>query len=122
MSQIPFTPLSPEALARLTPAERISFLTAAGQAARDNNPPLSTTVELLLTIHRLLTSPDPEAMVEAVMDVLAPWAEGIPGVCERVRYPLIRFDHDGTAVMPSDGQVRMLAEQIVTRLRTATPA
>lgn len=63
-----------------------------------------------------------DGMVEAVMDVLAPWADGIPGVCQPVRYPLIRFDHDGMMVMPSDGQVRMLAEQIVTALRAGGPA
>jgi hypothetical protein len=62
-----------------------------------------------------------DQMADAVMDVLAPWAPGIPGLIQPVRYPLIRFWHEetGQAVMPTDGQVRMLAEQIVTRLRTA---
>jgi hypothetical protein len=62
---------------------------------------------------------DVDRQVEAVMDVLAPRAGGIPGLIGPVRCPLILFDHDGTAVMPSDAQVRMLAEQIVTAIRTA---
>jgi len=56
-SQIPFTPLSPEAMARLEPAERLAFTTAASQVARDKNPGINTTAALVLTIHRLISEP-----------------------------------------------------------------
>jgi hypothetical protein len=66
---------------------------------------------------------DPAAMVEAVLDVLAPvsdlaglaYASGLPVV----RVPIFLIDYDGTPVMPSTAQVRALAEQIVTAIRTA---
>jgi len=53
-SQIPFTPLSDEAMARLEPAERLAFTTAASQVAREENPGINTTTALVLTIHRLI--------------------------------------------------------------------
>jgi hypothetical protein len=53
-SQLPFTPLTPDDLARLEPAERMAFTVAAGQVARDVNPGINTTAALLLTIQRLI--------------------------------------------------------------------
>lgn len=61
----------------------------------------------------------PQAQVEAVMNVLAPYVDGPPGFAPQ-RWPIFRFDHDGEAVMPSDDQVRSLAEQIVAAVRTAS--
>lgn len=62
---------------------------------------------------------DAEAMVEAVLDVLAPEIDGPPGF-GGVRWPRIRYDHEGTMVVPDDEQLRGLATQIVTAIRTAT--
>jgi len=53
-SQLPFTPLTPDDLARLEPAERMAFTVAASQVARDENPGINTTAALLLTIQRLI--------------------------------------------------------------------
>jgi hypothetical protein len=58
-SQIPFTPLTPEALARLTPAERETFTMASGMLAAEQKPSMGTIVELYETIHRLITEPVP---------------------------------------------------------------
>jgi hypothetical protein len=54
-SQVPFTPVTREALATLEPAERIAFTVASAQVARGDNPPPNTTAALLLTIQRLIT-------------------------------------------------------------------
>lgn len=65
-------------------------------------------------------SHDAGRQVEAVLDVLAPAIDlpelGIPPV----RVPRIRFDYEGHMVMPSPGQLRALAEEIVTAVRTAS--
>jgi len=53
-SQVPFTPVTAEALATLTPAERLAFTVASAKVARDENPGINTTAALLLTIQRLL--------------------------------------------------------------------
>lgn len=66
---------------------------------------------------------DPQAMVEAVMNILAPKVDAGELAAlgfQPQRWPIFRFDYEGHAVMPSDGQVRALAEQIVTAIRTAT--
>ena len=63
---------------------------------------------------------DVDAMVEAVLDVLAPQVDGPPGFAP-VRYPLIRFDADGLAVRPSEEQLLALAERIVHAVRAAVP-
>ena len=63
--------------------------------------------------------------VEAVLNILAPIPDVGPeylavlGLTAGVRVPAIRFDFEGRAVMPSDEQIRALAEQIVTAVRTA---
>jgi hypothetical protein len=68
---------------------------------------------------------DTTRQVEAVLDVLAPRpdiaAEAMTalGIRPGVRYPVIRFDYEGQAIMPNDEQLRALAEQIVTAIRTA---
>jgi hypothetical protein len=67
---------------------------------------------------------DAVRQVEAVLDVLAPRVDlgdlGPAIGADSVRVPRILLDHDGTPVMPSDAQVRSLAEQIVTAIRTAS--
>lgn len=59
-SQIPFTPVTGEALARLTTGERAAFSVAAGYLARDQKPPMETTVTLVETIQRLISEPPRE--------------------------------------------------------------
>jgi hypothetical protein len=54
-SQVPFTPVTPEALAKLEPAERLAFTVASAQVARDENPGINTTAALVLTVQRLIT-------------------------------------------------------------------
>lgn len=55
-SQIPFTgPVTPEALARLTPGEQHAFRTAAMCVADDQKPPMGVIADLVLTIQRLIT-------------------------------------------------------------------
>lgn len=68
-----------------------------------------------------MTAPagDPEAQVEAVLDVLAPLIPGPPGFAPQ-RWPVFRFDYDGIMVVPDETQVRALAEQVVTAVRTAS--
>lgn len=62
---------------------------------------------------------NPQAQADAVMNVLAPHVDGPPGSGPQ-RWPVFRLDYDGQMVVPSDGQVRALAEAIVTAIRTAT--
>jgi hypothetical protein len=61
-SQIPFAPLTPEALSRLTPEEREAFLLAAQFLAGDQKPPAGTIVTLVQAVQRLIGEPDPELM------------------------------------------------------------
>jgi hypothetical protein len=61
----------------------------------------------------------PQAQVEAVMNVIAPFVDG-PADFAPQRWPVFRFDYDGQMVMPTDDQVRALAEQIATAVRTAS--
>ena len=61
---------------------------------------------------------DVDRQVEAVLDVLAPHVEA-PEPYQPQRWPIFRFDYEGHSVMPTDGQLRSLAEQIVTAIRTA---
>ena len=58
-AQVPFTPLTPDDVARLEPAERLAFTVAASQVARDENPGINTAAVLLLTIQRLITERRP---------------------------------------------------------------
>lgn len=51
--------LTPAALARLEPAERLAFLAAASAIGRDENPGINTTVVLLLTVERLVSETPP---------------------------------------------------------------
>jgi hypothetical protein len=67
-SQVPFTPVTREALATLEPAERIAFTVAAARVARGDNPPLNTTAALLLTIQRLITETGPPPPVAADLE------------------------------------------------------
>lgn len=60
-SQIPFTPLTPEAVSRLTPSERDTFMLATGMLAVSQKPSMGTVVELVETIHRLIVEQRPEA-------------------------------------------------------------
>ncbi len=63
---------------------------------------------------------DAGRQVEAVLDVLAPKIDaGALGFGPQ-RWPIFRFDYEGHSVMPDDGQLRSLAEQIVTAVRTAS--
>ena len=68
---------------------------------------------------------DVDCQVEAVLDILAPKTDvpaeyaTVLGLTPGVRVPIIRFDYEGRAIMPSDEQIRAFAEQIVTAVRTA---
>lgn len=72
-----------------------------------------------------------DAMVEAVLDVLAPKTDqahltalgfDLAATLAEVRLPVILLIGDREALMPTDAQLRDLAERIVTRIRTATAA
>lgn len=69
---------------------------------------------------------NPQAMTDAVLNVLAPKPDlpagmlAVLGLSPDTRVPVIRFDYEGRAVMPSDEQLCALAEQIVTAIRTAS--
>jgi hypothetical protein len=56
-SQIPFKPVTPEALATLTPAEQHAFAAAATYVAGDQKPPVGVIVTLVETVQRLITEP-----------------------------------------------------------------
>ena len=60
-----------------------------------------------------------DGMVEAVLNVLAPYVDGPPGF-QPQRWPAIRFDYEGQMVLPNDDQLRELAQSIVTAIRTAS--
>jgi hypothetical protein len=75
-TEVPFTPLTPDDLARLEPAERMAFTVAAGQVARDVNPGINTTAALLLTIQRLIG----EALERAEGHGAGTAPDGTPGV------------------------------------------
>ena len=60
-SQIPFTPLTPEALSRLTPDERNTFALAAEQVAAEQKPSMMTIAGLVETVGRLIGEQQPEA-------------------------------------------------------------
>ncbi len=86
-SQLPFTPLTPDDLARLEPAERMAFTVAAGQVARDENPGINTTAALLLTIQRLIADAleRAESAREAPASVEPPRAAATADVSVRPR-------------------------------------
>lgn len=67
--------------------------------------------------------PPADVAVTAVMDVLAPQADVDPDLAAMIghgtlRVPQILFPFAGTTVVPTDAQVRALAERIVTAIRT----
>lgn len=61
MSQIPFTPVTAEALERLTEEERAAFTEAAGQVAEGVEPSLAAVAELVAIVQRLITETAPAA-------------------------------------------------------------
>jgi hypothetical protein len=54
-TQIPFTPVTPESLARLTPAEQQAFTMACEWLAGDLKPPADVIVTLVQAVQRLIT-------------------------------------------------------------------
>lgn len=56
-SQVPFMALDPAALAKLQESELGAFTRAAQQIANGEQPTLSDSAELVLTIQRLIASP-----------------------------------------------------------------
>ena len=62
---------------------------------------------------------DAEAQAEAVLNILAPYVDGPLGIAP-VRWPLLAFHDQGRAILPTDPQLRHLARQIVTAIRTAS--
>jgi hypothetical protein len=71
-TQIPFTPITPAAMARLTTSEQHAFTAAAGHVASDRPPPLEVAVTLMLAIQRLITERDvpPPGAPHTLRDVL----------------------------------------------------
>jgi len=60
--KIPFIPVTPAALARLTGEEQIAFGVAADYIGADQKPPMDVIVTLLLAVQRLITEPaDPRS-------------------------------------------------------------
>ena len=90
-SQVPFGPVTPEALAKLTPAEQHAFAAAATYVAGDQKPPLGVIVTLTETIRRLITEP-PAAALEPAGEPLT------PAQCERLRREVAEWDGALSAV------------------------
>ncbi len=78
-SQIPFTPLTPESMGRLTLDEQLAFEAAACAVAGDQKPSLEVTATLVLAVQRLITGPVPDA---AAAGQPASRSPGWPGRCE----------------------------------------
>lgn len=57
MTAIPFDPVTPAALARLTREEQLAFGVAADYTAAGQKPPMDVIVTLLLAVQRLITEP-----------------------------------------------------------------
>lgn len=74
-SQIPFTPLTPEALARLTLDEQMAFLAATGAVAQDQKPSLEVTATVVLTVQRLIgeaaSGPEPGSLGPVLFGAVA---------------------------------------------------
>lgn len=81
-SQIPFTPVTPEAMARLTLDEQMAFLAATGSVAQDQKPSLEVIATLVLTIQRLITEGARDAaesgVAAAARAFCETWAELAP--------------------------------------------
>ena len=90
-AQIPFAPLTPESLARLTPAEQHAFAVASEYLAGSQKPPLGVIVTLAETIRRLITEP-PAAALEPAGEPLT------PAQCERLRREVAEWDGALSAV------------------------
>jgi len=61
---------------------------------------------------------DAEGQVEAVLNVIAPYVDGPLGIAP-ARWPMLAFHDNGRAILPTDPQLRHLAQQIVTAIRIA---
>jgi hypothetical protein len=90
-SQIPFAPLTPESLARLTPAEQHAFAVASEYLAGSQKPPLGVIVTLAETIRRLITGP-PAAALEPAGEPLT------AAQCDRLRREVAEWDGALSAV------------------------
>lgn len=78
------------------------------------------TVRLFENEWARVTEKDAQAMTEAVLDVLAPWADAPPELGGPVRVPAIRIEiTKGQVVVPDEETMRAIAEQVVTRIRAA---
>lgn len=104
-SQIPFTPLTPEAMERLTLDEALAFEAATVAVAGDQKPLLEVVATLVLAIQRLITgaAPDAAAADQAVRDRMAAMEEAIRSA-ERERIAQLAdlvgaiYDDDGDGV------------------------
>ena len=67
----------------------------------------------------LSAEPGPQAQVEAVLNVIAQYVDAPPPY-QPQRWPVLAFHEDGRAILPNDDQLRALAEQLVTAIRTAS--
>lgn len=89
-SQIPYTPVTAEALERLTEDERASFTRAAQYVAEDSYPPIALVADLVLMVQRLITG---DATAETKLAAIA-------------EYCRTAIDHASSiAYMPSDARV-----------------
>jgi hypothetical protein len=82
-SQVPFGPVTPEALAKLTPAEQHAFAAAATYVAGDQKPPLGVIVTLTETVQRLITEPAvslTDAQCERLRQMTDEWGDAIGAV------------------------------------------
>jgi hypothetical protein len=61
-SQVPFTPLTPGAMERLTLDEALAFEAAACAVAGDQKPSLEVVATLVLTVQRLISESVPGAV------------------------------------------------------------
>lgn len=70
--QVPFAPVTPAALARLTPAEQLTLETSAGLVACGQMPSMESVVTLVETIARLIAEPDAGLTAEGAGPLLDP--------------------------------------------------
>lgn len=80
-SQIPFTPLTPGSVERLTLDEALAFEAATVAVANDQKPSLEVVATLVLAVHRLITEAAGE-IAAAERERIAELADG-----RRAHYP-----------------------------------
>jgi hypothetical protein len=103
---------------RITAAETDTTAVVHGSEWDRAALPTATAVAAYIARHGIPGTAKPDTLVDAVLDVISPWADTLPGI-PRSRFPVIRLELDGRMITPDDATCRSIAEQIVTRIRAA---